>query len=301
MKKELVKEAASVEEAKALIAAELGVAEEAIAYTVLQEPEKKMLGLFGGTTAIVKGSVAGAGAAASAEAYLRSVLDAMGVADYTLTATDTDNNTCTISLEGENLGFIIGRRGDTLDALQYLTSLVANRADSAYYRVTLDIGNYREKREQALVSLARRLGGQTARTGRRHSLEPMNPYERRIIHTTVQEMEGVISWSVGSDPNRHVVIGPSDDNPNKDRGDERRSGRSRGGRGGRDNREGRSGRDGRSRGERRGGDYQVTAPERPVREFVSRSYSLPVAEDAAPVRTESEKEQNATLYGRIDL
>ncbi|MBQ4333290.1 MAG: protein jag [Clostridia bacterium] len=299
MKKELIKEAPSVEEAKRLIAAELGVAQDAITYEVMQEPEKKVLGLFGGTAAIVKGTLAGGNAAAAAKAYLEQVLTGMGVEDFTITVTEQENG-CVISLEGENLGFIIGRRGETLDALQYLTSLVANRADSAYYRVTLDIGNYREKREQALVALARRLGGQTARTGRRNSLEPMNPYERRIIHTAVQDMEGVISWSVGSDPNRHVVIGPSDDNPNKDRANERsgRGGRGRGDRGG--DRSRRGGRGGERR-ERRDSNYQVTAPERPVREFISRSNPLPVAEDFAPTRTNSEKEDRASLYGRIDL
>ena len=299
MKKELIKEAPSVEEAKRLIAAELGVAQDAITYEVMQEPEKKVLGLFGGTAAIVKGTLAGGNAAAAAKADLEQVLTGMGVEDFTITVTEQENG-CVISLEGENLGFIIGRRGETLDALQYLTSLVANRADSAYYRVTLDIGNYREKREQALVALARRLGGQTARTGRRNSLEPMNPYERRIIHTAVQDMEGVISWSVGSDPNRHVVIGPSDDNPNKDRANERsgRGGRGRGDRGG--DRSRRGGRGGERR-ERRDSNYQVTAPERPVREFISRSNPLPVAEDFAPTRTNSEKEDRASLYGRIDL
>ena len=295
MNKEIIKEAASVEEAKALIAAEFGVAEDAIEFEVQREAEKKVLGIFGGTDAMVKGVLKGGIAAAAAEKYLRGVLDAMGVEDYTIEVTEQDNH-CAITLDGENLGFIIGRRGETLDALQYLTGLVANRADSAYYRVTLDIGNYREKREQSLVSLARRLGGQTARTGRRHSLEPMNPYERRIIHTTVQEMEGVISWSVGSDDRRHVIIGPSDDNPNKDKAN-RGERNGRGGRGGRGGDRGGRG----ERRPRRDSDYQVTAPERPVREFVSRSYSLPVAEDVAPVRTESEKEQNATLYGRIDL
>ena len=292
MSKEILKEAATIEEAKALIAAELGVSEDAINFTVVQEPEKKMLGLFGGTTAIVKGSVvAGGNAAAAAEAYLRGVLEAMGVTEYTLEVSEQDNH-CNITLDGENLGFIIGRRGETLDALQYLTGLVANRAGGSYNRVTLDIGNYREKREQALVALARRLGGQTARTGRRNSLEPMNPYERRIIHTTVQEMEGVISWSVGSDPNRHVVIGPSDDNPNKDRdnGREERRGRGRG-----------RGRNRGERRERRDSDYQVTAPERPVREFQSRSFSLPVAEDIAPTRTNSEKEDSMSLYGKIEF
>ena len=299
MSKEIIKEAASVEEAKALIIEELGVAEDAVAFEILQEPEKKVLGLFGGTPAIVKGTVVGGTAAAAAEAYLRKVLAGLGVEDFTISTTEQDNG-CIISLDGENLGFIIGRRGETLDALQYLTGLVANRADNAYYRVTLDIGNYREKREQALVALARRLGGQTARTGRRNSLEPMNPYERRIIHTTVQQMEGVISWSVGSDDRRHVIIGPSEDNPNKDKGGERSERRSRGGRG----RGGNGGNRGRGeRRERRDDNYQVTAPERPVRAFQSRSFSLPVAEDEAPIstRTNSEKEDNAFLYGKIEF
>ena len=294
MSKEIIKEAASIEEAKALIIAELGVAEDAIAFEIVQEPEKKVLGIFGGTPAIVKGSVIGGNAAAAAEAYLRAVLAGLGVEDFTISVTENDNG-CVISLDGENLGFIIGRRGETLDALQYLTGLVANRADNAYYRVTLDIGNYREKREQALVALARRLGAQTARTGRRNSLEPMNPYERRIIHTTVQGMEGVISWSVGSEPNRHVIIGPSDDNPNKDKGGDRGERRGRG-----RNRGERRGRG--ERRERRNDDYQVTAPERPVRAFQSRGYSLPVAEDVAPIgRTTSDKEDSASLYGRIDV
>lgn len=105
------------------------------------------------------------------------------------------------------------RRGETLDALQYLTGLVANRVDNAYYRVTIDVGNYREKRDKTLAELPVRSAARAAKTGRKTSLEPMNPYERRIIHTTVQEIEGATSWSVGSEPNRHVVVGPSDDNP----------------------------------------------------------------------------------------
>ena len=293
MNKEIIKEAASVEEAKALIIAEMGVAEDTIVFEVLQEAGKKVLGLFGGDPAIVKGTVKSLSAAEAAEEYLRKVLAGLGVEDFTIEVTEQDNG-CIISLDGENLGFIIGRRGETLDALQYLVGLVANRADNAYYRVTLDIGNYRDKREQALVALARRLGAQTARTGRRNSLEPMNPYERRIIHTTVQQMEGVISWSVGSDDRRHVIIGPSDDNPNRDKGGERsRGGRNRGGRGG--NRG--------ERRERRDDNYQVTAPERPVRAFQSRSFSLPVADDVAPAnsRTNSEKEDSMALYGKIEF
>ena len=317
MSKELTKEAPSIEEAKALIVEELGVSAEKIAFTVLREPSKRVLGLFGGQTALVKGEVTAEQPSAAAAAYLTDVLHAMGAKEFTVTVQENENG-CLISLDGEDLGFIIGRRGDTLDALQYLAGLIANRVDNAFYRVTLDIGNYREKREQSLTGLAKRLGEQTARTGRRHSLEPMNPYERRIIHTAVQGMEGVVSWSVGSEPNRHVIIGPSEDNPNKDRAERERSRGGRGGRGGKGDRSGqRSGGD-RSGDRRRGNgggsrsgrggrddrrdDYQITAPERPVRQFISRTEHLSMAEDVTPPsRTESEKEDNATLYGRIDL
>ena len=112
-----------------------------------------------------------------------------------------------IVLEGEHLGAIVGRRGETLDALQYLTTLVANRGEGEYQRITLNIGDYREKREKTLRSLARRMANQAVKTGRNMTLEPMNPYERRIIHTAVQDVKGVTSWSVGEEPNRKVVIG----------------------------------------------------------------------------------------------
>ncbi len=301
MAREIVKEAASVEEARALIAAEFATTEDKIRFETVQEAGKKVLGLFGGANAVVKGTLAGS-AAEIAKEYLEKVIGALGVTEFTCEVKE-ENNGCVISLDGEHLGFIIGRRGDTLDALQYLTGLVANRVDNAYYRVTLDIGNYREKREQALVTLARRLAGQTARTGRRHSLEPMNPYERRIIHTTVQEIEGVTSWSVGSEPNRHVVIGSADDNGSREENEERRGGRgrSRGGRGGRGGRSGGgNGGQRRERAPRR--EHEIVAPERPVREFISRSNPLPMADGGSvPTRTESELENNASLYGRIDL
>lgn len=282
MNNEIIKTAASVEEAKALIAAEFGVAEERIEFEVLQEAGKKVLGLFGSAEAKVKGVVK-ASAADAAKAYLEEVLRGMGAGEFTCEVKE-DEKGCTITLDGEDLGFIIGRRGDTLDALQYLTGLVANRVDNAYYRVTLDIGNYREKREAALVSLAKRLGGQTARTGRRHSLEPMNPYERRIIHTAVQSVNGATSWSVGSEPNRYVIIGPSDDNPNRSRG-----------RGGKGRRPQEGDRHDRRRDE-------ITPPKREIRQFVSRSNPLPDADGATPpARTESATESSATLYGRINL
>lgn len=304
MLKEAVKEAATVEEAKRAVAAELGMAEEKLQFKVLQMPQKKTLGLFGGCPARVRGFIE-ITPAATAAAYLDSLLKAMGVAGTAIAIQEKENG-CVLTLEGdEDLGFIIGRRGDTLDALQYLTGLVANRVDNAYYRVTIDIGNYREKREQALAGLAKKVAGQAARTGRRTSLEPMNPYERRIIHTAVQEIEGATSWSVGSEPNRHVIIGPSDDNPAKARSRSGGRGRRGGDRGPRPDR-GEKTAERTERPERPAraprSDRPDIAPERPVRQFVPRSNPLPTADGATPPsKTQSEKESSATLYGRIDL
>ena len=120
----------------------------------------------------------------------------------------TDENAVEFNLSGEEVGFVIGRRGETLDALQYLTSLVANHGEEPYIKVTVNTGNYREKREKTLEILGRKLAFKAIKTGRKTSLEPMNPYERRIIHTAVQKVNGAISWSEGENAARHVVIGP---------------------------------------------------------------------------------------------
>ncbi len=165
--------------------------------------------------------------------YLESVLSKMGVENLVIKAAEIENGT-QLLIEGDNLGICIGRRGETLDALQYLASFAANANQSGYYRIVLNICNYREKREDTLKSLARRMASQVLRTGRNRSLEPMNPYERRIIHTEVQNIEGVISSSVGDGINRHVVICPEGGSPKKydGRRNDRRGGRNdrRGGR-----------------------------------------------------------------------
>lgn len=139
-------------------------------------------------------------------AYLRGILANLGVEDVKIYATEIEKG-ARIILEGENLGIVIGRRGETLDALQYLASLAANSGNE-FFRISLDTGNYREKREQTLKSLAHRVAGQVVRTGRSRVLEPMNPYERRIIHTEVQSIDGVESNSTGEGRNRRVVISP---------------------------------------------------------------------------------------------
>lgn len=142
--------------------------------------------------------------AAHAVKYVSNVLEKLGCTDIKIKVAEKENG-AVLYLSGEGLGVVIGRRGETLDSLQYLTSLAAN-SSSGYYKVTLNIGNYRERREQTLTSLARRVSAQVLRTGRNRTLEPMNPYERRIIHTAVQEIEGVISHSVGEGSGRRVVI-----------------------------------------------------------------------------------------------
>lgn len=307
MLREAIKEAATIEEAKMEAAKELGLPIEKIQFEVLQMPQKKTLGLFGGCPARVRAYIESTPASSAAD-YLDMILRGLGVENPSIDVQEEENG-CVLKLSGEDLGFIIGRRGETLDALQYLTGLVANRVENAYYRVTLDIGNYREKREQSLNGLARKIAGQAARTGRKISLEPMNPYERRIIHTAVQEIKGATSWSVGTEPNRHVVVGPSEDNPVRNRAPR--------GNGARPNRGDRPKTDRPPRENQPNAGQRPERPERParaprsdtvekpehvVREFVPRSNPLPTADGATPPsKTESEKEKSSALYGRIDL
>lgn len=144
--------------------------------------------------------------AARAVAYLRTILAALGCENISIKVAEKEN-AALISLDGEGLGVIIGHRGETLDSVQYLTGLASNNG-GGYYKVSINIGNYREKREQTLCSLAKRVSEQVLRTGRTRSLEPMNPYERRVIHTAVQDIEGVVSASFGEGANRRVVIAP---------------------------------------------------------------------------------------------
>lgn len=129
----------------------------------------------------------------------------------------------TINLSGENMGIVIGKRGDTLDSLQYLTSLVVNQRSEDYIKVSIDTENYREKRTEALLALSARLADKVTRTGKRFTLEPMNPYERRIIHSSLQDNENVTTYSVGNDPYRKVVIAPKGAKPYKKDGYKKRN------------------------------------------------------------------------------
>lgn len=147
----------------------------------------------------------------AAETFLKSLFASMKLevnAEATL-----DGDELTVNLEGDNMGIIIGKRGDTLDSIQYLTSLVVNRRTEDYIKVTIDTENYREKRREALIALSERLAAKVAKSGRKFTLEPMNPYERRIIHSNLQEYEGVSTYSIGTEPYRKVVIAPKNARP----------------------------------------------------------------------------------------
>lgn len=142
-----------------------------------------------------------------AKAYLLTILEGFKVADPKITAT-YDKGVITMDLDCDDYGIVIGHRGETLDSIQYLLSLVMKKKTSEYVRVVINVGDYREKRAETLRHLASKNANYVLRTGRRYTFEPMNPYERRIIHTAVQEIEGVESRSIGFNQDRRVVIEP---------------------------------------------------------------------------------------------
>ena len=137
--------------------------------------------------------------------FLTDVTRLMGV-EVTINARRDEEGNVRVDMFGDTLGILIGRRGETLDALQYLTSLYVNKGGEDYIRVTLDTENYRAKREEALRRLANRMANRAIKTGRKVVMEPMNPYERRILHSALQQNDAVTTHSEGEEPFRHVVI-----------------------------------------------------------------------------------------------
>lgn len=156
-------------------------------------------------TMIADDQVDAESAAGKAKAFLADLTRMMGVNVEIAVGNDEEGNVF-VQMTGDTLGILIGRRGETLDAIQYLTSLKVNRGQEGYTRVTIDTENYRAKREDTLIRLANRMANRAVKTGRKVSMEPMNPYERRIIHSALQANEAVDTHSEGEEPNRHVVI-----------------------------------------------------------------------------------------------
>jgi len=138
--------------------------------------------------------------------YIKTVLSAVNCENVEIKVASRENASLII-IDGEDISILIGRRGETLDALQYLASLAANNG-GGHYKISLNIGNYREKRAETLSGLAKRISAQVLKTGKSRTLEPMNPYERRIIHATVQGIDGVLSNSFGDGVGRRVVVSP---------------------------------------------------------------------------------------------
>lgn len=272
--KEAIGTGSSVEEAKENALRELAAGpEEDVSIEVLDTGKKKSFGLFGGSPAKVRAYYEVADSAAKekkvkekkaerapqkeekvkdvtegksldeltpgskaekAAKYLISILEKLGCDELELKFIEIDGG-IKIYVSGNNTSIIIGRRGETLDAIQHLTSLAANAGESGYYRVVLNTGDYRERREQTLIALANRMAAQAIRAQKCRTLEPMNPYERRIIHTAVQEIEGVSSTSFGEGEQRRVVIAPDGVTP-KPRSERRSRGFSDRGRSGRSSR-----------------------------------------------------------------
>lgn len=331
--------AKTIDEAKALAAAEFGVPAEDIDFDILEQPRKGLFGMKGVARVMASYEApeetekphgpepAEAPAAVSdelednaeeaapesfedenesgdapelpadfdiessakvqaAKKYLTDVLHALGLQDFEINAIRRDGNVV-LDISGDKLGVVIGRRGETLDSLQYLTILASNRTEESYCRISIDCKGYRDKRRETLENLARRTSAKVIKQGRKIALEPMNPYERRIIHSCVAEIEGVSSHSTGTEPYRRVVIyadKPKFDNRRfrrNDRGD-------RGDRGGRGN----------TRNYRQSSGFSTSFE----REYKRRSYEPDENADAGEFSKETvDTEKNAALYGKIEL
>ena len=208
MKKEVVISAKTIEEAIELAVNELGAPNaENIEYTVLEEPKKGLFGI-GAQNAKISASYE-AGGEIRALAFVKQLLADMNI-EAEVTLSDGEDGAKKISVCGEDAAILIGHHGDTLDSLQYLANLAANkRVDGKkdpYVKINVDVEGYRAKREETLRALARRMATKVQKYKKSVMLEPMNPYERRIIHSEIQNIEGVSTNSIGSENNRKIVI-----------------------------------------------------------------------------------------------
>jgi len=197
------KTAKTVQEAVALALEDLKVDENKVDIEVLDEGNKGIFGLIGNKMARVRVTVRESRGDKASD-FLSKLFEKMSVkAEIDLKESD---DSIELDIKGNDMGVLIGRRGETLDSLQYLTSLVINKDNDDYKRVVVDVEKYRAKREETLINLANRLAEKVVRYKKNVTLEPMNPYERRVIHSTLQDSKQVNTHSVGEEPNRKVVI-----------------------------------------------------------------------------------------------
>jgi len=202
MKKETIVTAKTVEAAKEIGAAELGVSVDTVEIEVIEEPSKGFLG-FGASDAKVKVSYE-LTRGELARDFLEKLFGNMKL-DAKLDIEEKDDE-INVKISGDNMGILIGRHGEILDSLQYMTGLAAHNGRDDHTRVTVDVENYRARREDALRILAKRMADKAKKYRKSFTLEPMPAYERRIIHSQVQEMHGVTTYSIGQGNDRRVVI-----------------------------------------------------------------------------------------------
>lgn len=198
------KKGKTIDEAVNAALTELNTTKENVEIEVLNEGKRGLLGL-GAEEAHIRVKMEET-PDKKAQRYVTDIMEKFGIETEIKASFEDETVNIEIIGDSEAVGKVIGRRGDTLDALQYLTSLVVNRGEENYIRVTLDTENYRGKREETLIKLAKRMAGVVSRTRRSVTLEPMNPNERRIIHSALQEYRNVTTYSTGKDPNRCIVI-----------------------------------------------------------------------------------------------
>ena len=202
----LEKSAKTVDEAVMDALVELGLTSDQVDVEILEEGSKGILGLFGSKLARVRVTKK-VDLKDIAENFVSDLLKAMDISSQ-ITVTEEDKNTLAINLEGEEMGVLIGKRGQTLDAVQYLTSLVVNKYSDHYIRIKMDTEDYRSRRRKTLEALANNLAMKVKKTGKKFTLEPMSPNERRIVHSTLQKYKFIETHSEGEEPFRRVIIVP---------------------------------------------------------------------------------------------
>ncbi len=205
MLKQTVKSGKTVDIAVEAACAELGVSRDAVEVEILDEGKKGILGI-GAVDARVSVSLKPTPTLRAME-FIENIIKNMGL-EATAEITEEDEEGVTIAINGSHLGILIGRRGDVLDSLQYLATLAANIQKKNFFRVTVDVEGYREKRAETLRGVAKRMSEKVLKYKRSFALEPMSSYERRIIHSACQDIPGVTTRSIGEGADRKIVISP---------------------------------------------------------------------------------------------
>jgi spoIIIJ-associated protein len=198
------KKGKNVEEAIKAALEELGCEIEDVSIEVVEEPGKRLLGIMGSKPAVVKVSVLEK-PEIEARQVVEELLQSMKI-DYQIEKVEFENNITRINIVGKDMGLLIGRKGETLNALQFIAGLMINRRREQKIRIILDVEDYRRKREQSLEALALRLSEKVKQTQKNVIMRPMSSQERRIVHTVLQEDPQLVTYSMGDEPNRKVVI-----------------------------------------------------------------------------------------------